>query len=133
MNNAEELGQMIAARRRALGWTLETLAEAAGLNRSSVMRLEQGRFASPSPEALSGLAGALGLAAADLFAVAGYSTPQDVPTLRPYLRAKYGVLPESAIAEVEAYLTAVAAQYGGVAAGGPLNGEDEQPEEPVRR
>lgn len=73
------------------------------------------------------------MAAADLFAVAGYSTPQDVPTLRPYLRAKYGVLPESAIAEVEAYLTAVAAQYGGVAAGGPLNGEDEQPEEPVRR
>lgn len=127
MDNLQEMGELLTRARLEKGLSLGQLAAVSGLNKSSIMRLERGKFAAPGPDSLSRLAEALGLAAADLFALAGYSTPRDIPTLRPYLRAKYGQLPEAAIAEVEAYLAAVAAQYGGVDAG-PVNGEDEQPE-----
>lgn len=67
-----------------------------------------------------------GTGAADVFALAGYTSPRQLPTLRPYLRAKYGELPEQAVRDVEAYLARLQQQYGTDSR--PTDGEDELPE-----
>lgn len=57
--------------------------------RRTVVRLEQGRFASPSPAKLAHLAAALNLPLADVFAGAGYLVPDELPSFEAYLRARY--------------------------------------------
>jgi hypothetical protein len=48
----------------------------------------------------------------------------DLPSVRPYLRSKYGdQLPPEALADIEAHVRNVAARYG--IATGPTDGEDE--------
>jgi transcriptional regulator with XRE-family HTH domain len=78
---------------------------------AGLSRAENGKKI-PAPETLASLADALDLPLADLYEAAGYPLPQQLPTLRPYLRRAYGV-PDEAAAEIEAYLHRIAAQYGG--------------------
>ena len=64
--------------RRAAGLRREELAQLAGLSVDYVVRLEQGRATSPSPQVLSSLARALRLSAAErehLFLLAGHHPP----------------------------------------------------------
>ncbi len=77
----------------------------------------------PAPETLASLARALGLPLADLYEAAGYPLPQELPTLRPYLRRAYGVSDQAA-ADIERYLERIASEYGGRSL--PQDGEDEQ-------
>ncbi len=125
MNSEQSLslGQLIRERRHALGLGLQEVADRAGMNKSSLIRIEYDRRAAPQPDTLTNLARVLQLSVADLFTLAGYSTPQDLPSLRPYLRTKYGELPPEALAEIEDYL----ARFGGYGTG-PADGEDEQPD-----
>jgi transcriptional regulator with XRE-family HTH domain len=88
--NLKALGKLIARERVRQGLSLETLGNAAGGNRSTIMRLERGTFAHPDPDKLQRIARALGLHAADLFALAGYRPSDDLPSLVPYLEAKHG-------------------------------------------
>lgn len=88
--NLKALGKLIARERARQGLSLETLGNAAGGNRSTIMRLERGTFAHPDPEKLQRIARALDLDAADLFALAGYRPSDDLPSFVPYLEAKYG-------------------------------------------
>ena len=39
----------------------------------------------------------------DLYALAGYDRPQRLPSIGPYLRAKYDALPDDVLADVEDY------------------------------
>lgn len=119
------VGAFLRARRLELGMSLQDVAVRAGLNKSSVQRLEEGHHQTAKPETLVRLAHAVGVSSGDLFALAGLSQPSQLPTLRPYLRLKYGDLPDAAMAEIEAYLAAVAQHYG-VGPHGPMDGEDEQ-------
>lgn len=89
-SNLKALGKLIARERERQGLSLETLANAAGGNRSTIMRLERGAFAQPDPKKLQGIAQALGLDAADLFALAGYTPFKGLPAFGPYLEAKFG-------------------------------------------
>jgi transcriptional regulator with XRE-family HTH domain len=88
--NLKQLGKLIARERARQGMSLETLGNAAGGNRSTIMRLERGTFAHPDPEKLQRIARALDLDAADLFALAGYRPSDDLPSFGPYLEAKFG-------------------------------------------
>lgn len=77
-------------------------------------------------ERLAALARGLEVPPADLFALAGIDLPDELPTLRPYLRSKYGAaLPAEALAEIARYVDGVASRYGVTT--GPAPGEDEIP------
>lgn len=126
-DQAVELGQMLRKRREALGLSTRQLSARTGVNDVTISRIERGEFAAPRPDKLTRLAEALGLSAADVFAMADYVTPTELPSFTPYLRTKYRELPAEAIAEIERYAQRLADEHG-VALAGPVLGEDEHPE-----
>ena len=95
---------------------------------STIVRIESGFIASPRPDKLSKIARALGLSLAEVYGRAGYSVPEGLPTLRPYLRAKYRDLPPEAAEQIQAYAERLAQRHG-VNLAGPAPGEDELPED----
>jgi len=105
---ALELARMLRVRRDALGYSVRVLAAKAGVNLATIVRLERGDILTPQPDTLKALAAALGLSVTDLFAVAEWLSSRELPTFRPYLRAKYKNLPDSAVAEMEAFFERLA-------------------------
>jgi hypothetical protein len=79
---------------------------------------------SPQPDTLKGIARVLNLSVSDLYVLTDWLPADELPTLKPYLRAKYHDLDEQAIADIEAYANQRAKRHGGT---GPVNREDEQP------
>jgi hypothetical protein len=61
-----------------------------------------------------------------MYLLAGYSEPEDLPSLPVYLRAKYKKLPKEAHDELASHLKDLQKRYG-VSGKGPKPGEDEQP------
>ncbi len=120
---AEELGAFLRRERQAKGVSARALAAKVGIDMSQIVRLEQGQVASPKADVLAGIAGFLDLPLADVFGLAGYAAPQELPSFRPYLRAKYHELPPGAVAELERTFAKIAKRYG---TGGPRGGEDER-------
>jgi len=100
---AKKLGDFIRTEREAAGRSLSQLAEAVGVQKSTILRMEHGAIESPSPLTLQQIAEVLGADFEDLFALAGYGTPDGLPAAGPYLRRKYGAMPEEALAEAEAF------------------------------
>lgn len=105
---AQKLGAVLKARRDELKLSTYDVAKAMGVKQSTVVRLEHGAFVAPRPDKLIGIAEALGLRAAELFAMAGYITPSDLPSLDTYLRIKYCDLPEEDLDTIAAYITKLA-------------------------
>ncbi len=97
---AAELGRLIRDRRNDLGLSVRQLAEKAGMNFATLSRIEQGQFAAPGPDKLARIAEALGISTADLFALADYTGPGDLPSFQPYLRGKYRDMPAAAVDEL---------------------------------
>lgn len=130
---ARELGQRLRERREQLGLSVRELAERAETTHTTVVRLEQGAYDAPAPDKLSRIADALGLNLADVFALADYSVPSELPSFRPYLRTKYRNLPTPAVEELERSFKRIAKRHG-LSLDGPKPGEDEQPEQqPTKR
>jgi len=96
------LGQTIKTRREKLGLSFRQLGKLAGVESSIIVRYENGETLTPKPDILTKLAQALEMPAADLYVLAGYSVPKDLPSLPNYLRAKSG-LPEEAQEELVVY------------------------------
>ena len=110
--NLSQLGAFIARHRKERALTQEGLAERAGVSGSTILRLERGEFGRPDPEKLQRLARALEVDAEDLFELAGYTPTEALPAFGPYLRRKFGDLPEEARVDLEAYFEKVRKQYG---------------------
>jgi transcriptional regulator with XRE-family HTH domain len=121
---ARQLGQLLRQHREQRGLGVRGLEAASGVNVSSIVSLERGDILTPQPDTLKALAAALDLSVSDLFTVAGWLPAGELPTLKPYLRAKYRQLDERAIADLEHYAEQLAQRHG---ASGPVNHEDEQP------
>lgn len=119
MDNQYSFGEALHGRRLHQGLSLNALAARSGLDKSVISRLESGAIAHPSISVLRRLAPALQLTETELFGLLGASSRDRLPSLQPYLRAKYD-LPDQAIADITAYL----ARYG-VSGIGPTDGEDE--------
>jgi len=128
---AQELGRRLRARREELGLSVRDLERLADVDNGTIVRIEQGAFAAPRPDKLSRIAEALRLPLADVFALAEYVVPDELPTFAPYLRAKYRALPTAALAELERHFDDLSARYG-IDPAGPAPGEDEHAE-PVRK
>lgn len=86
----KELGRLVHRERAKAKLTQRELAGKAGVTHPTILRLERGEFGRPDPEKLQRIAHALGLGAGDLFALAGYMHADHLPSLGPYLRAKFG-------------------------------------------
>lgn len=95
------------------------------MNASVISKLEAGQILGPLPETLKDLARVLTIPMSDLFVIADWLPADELPTLKPYLRAKYHDLDEAAIAELERYADQLTKRHGGL---GPIDREDEQHE-----
>ncbi|GJM38998.1 MAG: hypothetical protein DHS20C19_23650 [Acidimicrobiales bacterium] len=122
---AKQLGDILRKRRQEKGLSTRALADAADTASSTIVRIEQGEFAAPRPDALAQIALALDLPASDIFALAGYTTPNDLPTLSPYLHSRYRDLPDETIQQIETYINELIHEHGTTLAG-PEPGKDEK-------
>jgi transcriptional regulator with XRE-family HTH domain len=109
----------------ARGISARELSRRSGVNFSSIRRIERGQFAHPRAETLNALAVALEIEPSDLLSAAGYVEANALPSFSPYLRSKYGELPDDARAELERSFERIVRTYG-YQASGPAPGEDEE-------
>ncbi|WIG58346.1 MAG: hypothetical protein OJF49_001092 [Ktedonobacterales bacterium] len=96
------LGTTIRQARERAGFSLRNLEAIVGVSRQLLLRLEHDELENPSPDLLHRLAEALELDSDDLFAFVGYRPSEKLPSLTPYLRAKYRLPPEALAAASEA-------------------------------
>ena len=111
-DRATALGQFLRARREELGLSTRQLSALARVNDVTIVRIERGEFAAPRPDKLSRLAEALGVRLSDVFAMADYVAPNELPTLSPYLQVKYPRLPDEAVAAIGRYAARTARRHG---------------------
>lgn len=125
----QTLATLLRAKREALGLSANEVAKQAGINVSSVWRIEEGQRANPKADVLQAIGSVLGITTSDLFAAAGWVPKRELPTFRPYMRTKYNLSPR-AMRELETKLDEWARDQGidfDKDTGGPMNGEDEAP------
>lgn len=122
MQEESHLGNTLRQRRLELNLSLGQLADATGLHKSFLSRLESGVVRQPSADSLQRVAAALDLPDTTVFGLLGDRARDQLPPLQPYLRAKYD-LPDAVIADITAYLS----RFGDLS-NGPRDGEDEEPE-----
>lgn len=85
-----ELGRAIYRQRSKAKLTQRELGEKADVSHATIWHLERGDFKRPDPDKLQRIALALDLSAGDFFASVGYTHPDHLPDLIPYLRVKFG-------------------------------------------
>lgn len=122
----EELSELIRAKRVEMGLSHRKLEKLSGVDDAMILRVEQGKKM-PSPATLSKLAKALEIPSADLYHLAGYDVPGELPSMPVYLRTKYNNLPKEAQEELEAKLKELEKKHSKNK--GPAQGEDEKPED----
>jgi transcriptional regulator with XRE-family HTH domain len=123
---AQELGRVLRSQREGLGLSQRAISQVAGIQHSTLVRLEQGAFPSPRPETLAAVTAALGLNLADIYTLAGYPLPEELPSLTPYLRTKYRDLPDREIDQLTSEIQRVLRRHGIAPNNGPEAGEDEE-------
>ena len=124
-DHARRLGALIRDFREAQGLSLRDLEDQTGIDDGLLTRMEGGAILTPAPDKLGRIAEALDIPLADLYALAAYAVPNQLPTLKPYLRTKYRRLPTAAADQLEAYAERLAKRHG-VDLSGPAPGEDER-------
>ncbi len=124
---AKRLGGWLREQRQSAGLSTIQLAKAVGTTDATISRIEQGAFAAPDPHKLSRIAEALGLSLADVYAMADYAVPSDLPSFEPYLRRKYRDMPAEAIEDLDEAFGRILRKHGYYHSG-PRPGEDESPE-----
>ncbi|PEG33321.1 transcriptional regulator [Mycolicibacterium agri] len=122
----QRLGDLLVSKRVAAGLSSAEVARRAGVDKATISRLERG-IASPKAGSLQAIGDVLGIPASDLFAIAGWVPPKELPTIKPYLRTKYRQLPPEAMQEIEAHFAELAKKYGVSfdPNNGPRDGQDE--------
>ncbi len=125
---AKKLGTFVRTARERAGLSQKRLGELAGdVPNSTILRLERGDNLNPRPELLASIAEVLNVELADIYALAGYAAPRQLPTLTPYLRTKYHELSDGDVKAITAYAADLMKKRG-VDLDGPAPGEDEAPE-----
>jgi hypothetical protein len=90
--------------------------------------MESSERRTPQPDTLAALAAALGVPLADMFTMAGYVVPYDLPSVTPYLHARYGHLSKETLTSIDDYLKWLIEAHGSDP-NGPLSLEDETSEQ----
>ena len=123
---AKKLGGHLQKARNDKGLSLVALSSLTGITDATISRIETGAFKAPAADKLAALAEALELPLADVFALAEYAVPSELPSFMPYMRSKYRDLPDEAVEQIEQYAKYLANEHG-VSLDGPAPGEDEKP------
>ncbi|MFH5227299.1 helix-turn-helix domain-containing protein [Antrihabitans spumae] len=118
------LAELLRSKRTELGLSASETARRAGIQPSTLTRLELGQIAAPTATNLRALGTVLGITSADLFATVGWMPEGELPSMTPYLRSKYRNMPPEAIAEIEQHFAKVAKDHG-ITVSGPAGTEDE--------
>ncbi|SHH31115.1 Transcriptional regulator, contains XRE-family HTH domain [Jatrophihabitans endophyticus] len=117
----QQLADMLKSRRESLNLSAREVARRAGLDTGVIIRLERAANPTPRLENLKAIGEVLGIPAADLYAAAHALPVGQLPSLRPYMRAKYRQLPDEAVAEVESFIEQLTRRHGS----GPRPHQDE--------
>ncbi|MBV9857243.1 MAG: helix-turn-helix domain-containing protein [Streptosporangiaceae bacterium] len=104
------LGAYIRAGRERANFSLRNVEQVTGIPRNTLHRLEVDEIDKPDARMLGTLANALELKVADLLAFIGMTPSQELPSLAPYLRAKYK-LPPDAAAEADTRIREILDRY----------------------
>jgi transcriptional regulator with XRE-family HTH domain len=107
-----QLINVLANKRRESNLSVNEVARRADVDTGTVWRIEQGMIPTPKAESLKAIGRVLGIASIDLFAIVGWIPSDELPSIGPYLRAKYDQLPAEAVREIETNFEAVAYTYG---------------------
>jgi transcriptional regulator with XRE-family HTH domain len=118
---AEQLAEMVRTRRQELQLSMRQVAATSGLQLATISQLESGNILAPQPDTLKALAGALNLLLSDLYAAAEWLPVNELPTLRPYMRAQYADMSDEDLARVEAFIDQLTTRQDH----GPRDHEDE--------
>lgn len=124
-NSTSSLVTLLRSRRAELGLSLSEVARRAQLDKGVLSRTETGQNPRVSPGTLRALARALELPLSDIMTAANLLPAAELPTLRPYMRAKYADLPDTAVDEVERFIADLQQRHGH----GPATNEDEGEED----
>lgn len=120
---ANQFGGYLKHLREERKLSIRGLARKADLDSGALTRLENGKRA-PAPRTLKALATALGVPLADLFAMAGFTTPHDLPTVNTYFHTRYGHLPDDVLSSMNDYCERIISEHG-FDPDGPVALEDE--------
>lgn len=101
-DQARRLGKYIRRLRRASKLSARSLAPHVGVDASQILRLERGEVSAPQAALLTRIADYFHVSTSDLFTLAGYPIASSLPSIEPYLRAKYPTLSDSSIHQVVA-------------------------------
>jgi transcriptional regulator with XRE-family HTH domain len=123
-DQAKRLAVILRKHRLQRGLSMRQVALQAGFNIATIVGLEAGSNLGPQPSTLKALAEVLQIDLGQLYAELNWLPAQPLPSLAPYMRAKYHDLPDSAIAELERYANRLIKRHGSL---GPIDREDEQP------
>jgi transcriptional regulator with XRE-family HTH domain len=124
---AKQLGSWLRQQRQEAGLSTVQLAKQVGTTDGTITRIEQGAFTAPAPDKLARIAEALGLNLADVYAMAEYAVPADLPSFQPYLRRKYRDMPPEAVEDLDKAFQEIIDKHG-YDPDGPHDGEDELPD-----
>ena len=106
-----QLINSLAKKRAESDLSVNEVARRANVDVGTVWRIEQGKIASPKAESLQAIGKVLGIPAIDLFAVVGWIASDELPSIGPYLRAKYRQLSDEALQEIETHFAEVVHKY----------------------
>src|SRR5690348_8727429 len=101
----EQLAETIRKARQKRGFTAREVARRAGVDVGVVTKLERCEIGQPRVENVRAIAVVLGIPLADVYAMLHWLPATELPTLRPYMRAKYTNLTEADVAEVERFIS----------------------------
>lgn len=116
-----QLAGTIRSARQERGLTAREVARRAGVDVGVITKLERQEIGQPRVENVRAIAAVLGIPLGDIYAMLHWLPREELPTLRPYMRAKYAELPDTAVTEIEQLVDNLTRRYGT----GPRDHEDE--------
>lgn len=123
-SQAIKLAKVLKQARIEKGYSLRRLAAVAGVSVSTVSTMERGVNQNPGADSIQTIAAALELSISDVMVTADWLPANELPSLQPYLRSKYGLTDED-VAGVADYLRDLQIRNGSHGQPGPDPHEDE--------
>lgn len=120
----KRLAGLLRSWRGELGISASEAARRSGVDTHTYIDLENGNQPRPTMQSLQRVARGLDIPVADVLTAVEWLPKDELPSLKPYLRTKYHDMPESALADIEAYFEQVARRHR-ITSSGPGPGEDE--------
>jgi transcriptional regulator with XRE-family HTH domain len=125
---AKKFGAYLRKARQELELSTHQLGEITDIPQPTIQRIETGEIKTPGADKLARIAEALDLDPAEVLQRAGQAVPTALLAPATYLRSKYRDLSDTRLNRLTREVAEVLRRHGIDPSGGPLPGEDEEPE-----